>query len=193
MLPSGQNVKPDRDPFSIQLKGIFSLNKMENQNKELHRIATTAIIVKEKKYLLVQRGFNKKNFPGKWTVPGGKLEEDDYVNSPKTTSAHWYFAIDTSLRREIKEEVGLEVGKLKYLLDMTFIHQDGMPGIILSFYADYKSGEVKLDEDNINYDWMTLEEAKNYDLVEGLLEEIEMVDKILKGANSDNVEYRVKS
>ena len=27
------------------------------------------------------------------------------------------------------------------------------------------------------------EEAKNYDLIEGILEEIEMVDKILKGKN----------
>ena len=149
---------------------------MKIKNKELHRVSATAIIYKDRKYLLVQRSKNKKTFPGKWTVPGGKIEADDYVHLPKTTSDHWYFAIDRALRREIKEETGLEVGNLKYLCDMTFLHPDGVPGIILSFYVDYKSGKVKLDEDNINFTWVTYKEAKNYDLVEGLIEEIKMVD-----------------
>lgn len=150
------------------------------KEKELHRISATAIIHKDGKYLILRRSLNKKTFPGKWTVPGGKIKTSDYINLPKTTSDHWYFAIDKALRREIKEETNLEVGKLKYLCDMTFLHPDGIPGVILSFYCHWKSGEVKLDQDNIDYVWVNFEEAKNYDLVEGLLEEIEMVDKILK-------------
>jgi len=154
---------------------------MEIQNKELHRVTSTAIIHKSGKYLLLQRSLNKMAFPGKWTVPGGGLEVSDYINLPKTTSKHWYFAVENSLKREIKEETSLEVGKLEYLCDMTFIRPDGTPTVILSFYCDWKAGSVKLDEDNINYRWVTYEKAKNYDLVEGLLKEIEMVDKILKG------------
>lgn len=151
------------------------------ENKELHRITSTAIIYNEEgKFLLTRRSLNKKNFPGKWTVPGGGLETDDYINTPKTTKDHWYFAVENSLRREIKEEVNLEVGKVKYLLDITFLMSDGTPAIILSFYCLYQSGEVKLDEDSIDFAWVSYEEAKKYDLVEGLLEEIEMVDKILK-------------
>jgi 8-oxo-dGTP diphosphatase len=153
---------------------------MEIQNKELHRITSTAVIRKEDKYLIIQRSFDKKAFPGKWTVPGGGLEVDDYINLPKTTHDHWYFAIEDSLRREIKEETNLEVGKLNYLCSITFIRPDGIPAVILSYYADYKSGDIKLNNENINYTWVTLKEAKNYDLVEGLLEEIKMVDKILK-------------
>jgi len=150
------------------------------KDKELHRVVSTAIIHKDVKYLLLQRSQNKKSFPGKWTVPGGKLEVDDYINLPKTTTEHWYFTIDRSLRREIKEETSLEVGDLKYLCDMTFISPDGIPTVILSFYCDFMSGQVKLDEDNINYVWLTYEEAKKYDLVEGLIEEIKMVDSIIK-------------
>ncbi len=120
----------------------------------------------------------------------GGLEVDDYINIPKTTKDHWYFAIENSLRREVKEECNLEVGKIKYLLDMVFIRSDGVPAVILSFYGSYKSGEVRLDEDNIDYAWVTYEEAKNYDLVEGLLEEIEMVEKILKGEDEDRVQYK---
>lgn len=154
---------------------------MEIKDKELHRITSTAIIYKEGKYLLLRRSLEKKAFPGKWTVPGGGLETDDYTETPKTTGDHWYFAIENSLRREIKEESNLEVGKMTYLLDIAFIKPDGTPVIILSFYCPYKSGEIKLDEDSIDHAWVTYEEAKKYDMVEGLLEEIEMVEKILKG------------
>lgn len=156
---------------------------MEIQNKELHRIALTAIIHKDGKYLLVRRNLNKKAFPGKWTVPGGGLEVDDYINLPKTTQDHWYFAVENSLRREVQEEAGIEMGKLNYLLDITFIRPDGVPVVILSYYGDYKSGEVKLNEENIAFAWVSLKEAEAYNLVEGLLAEIEMVDRILKGDN----------
>lgn len=169
---------------------------MEIQNRELHRITSTAIIYKEEdglvKYLVTRRSLDKKAFPGKWTVPGGGLEVDDYIDTPKTTHDHWYFGIENSLRREIKEEVNVEVGKMKYLLDIVFIRPDGIPAIILSFYCPYKSGEVHLDHDNIDYAWVTYEEVKKYDLVEGLLEEIEMIDKILKGEKEDDVKYERK-
>ena len=164
---------------------------METQNVELHRITSTAIIHKpphqnfgsggkDGKYLIVKRSPNKKVFPGRWTVPGGGLEVTDYIDTPKTTPDAWYYAIENSLKREIKEEVGLEVEKLKYLLDLAFIRPDNIPVVTLSYYCDWKSGEVKLNDENIDYKWVTIEEAKNYDLIEGIFEEIEMVDKILK-------------
>ncbi|MDP2946218.1 MAG: NUDIX domain-containing protein [bacterium] len=147
-------------------------------DKELHRIASTCIIYKNGKYLLLQRSFEKKVFPGKWTIPGGGLTTDDYINEPKTTSDHWYFALENSLRREIKEEAGIEVGKINYLCDMTFIRPDNIPVVILSFYAPYKSGDIKFDEESINYAWATYKEARNYDLVEGLIDEIKMIDEL---------------
>ena len=147
-------------------------------DKELHRIVSTCIIYKNGKYLLLQRSFEKKAFPGKWTVPGGGLTLDDYINEPKTTSDHWYFVLGNSLRREIKKDKGIEVGKISYLCDMTFIRPDNIPVIILSFYAPYKNGEVKVDKDSINFAWVTYEEVKGYDMVEGLIDEMKMVDDL---------------
>lgn len=178
-----------------KLVALFFCNSiMEIQNKELHRISSTAIIYNsEGKYLITRRSLEKKAFPGKWTVPGGGLSTDDYVNEPPTTTAgQWYFAVENALRREIKEEVNLEVGKLEYLLDLTFIIPGGTPAIVLSFYAPYESGEVKLDKDSIDFAWVTLEEAKNYDLIEGIWEEIEMVDKILKGATIEEIKFALR-
>lgn len=154
---------------------------MEIKDKELHRITTTCIIYNsDKKYLVTKRSPNKKVHPNKWTVPGGGLSVDDYINRPQTHgNAGWYGAIEQALLREIKEEVNVEIGKASYLLDLTFIRPDGIPVLVLSYYAPYISGEVKLDEDAVEYAWVTLEQAKEIDLIPGIYEEIQEVDKIL--------------
>lgn len=155
---------------------------MEPKYKDLHRVASTAIIHKDGKYLIARRSLEKKSFPGKWIVPGGGLETDDYFGTPPSTATgkQWYGAVEKSLRREILEEVGLEVGPLHYLLDLTFIIPDGTPAVVLSFYADWKSGEVVLDKESIEYAWVTPAEAKNYDLIEGIAEEIAMADERIR-------------
>lgn len=162
---------------------------MELQNREDHRITSTAIIHKDGKFLITKRSPHKKAFPNKWHVPGGGLETDDYTTTPKTTPDHWYFAVENSLRREIREEVGLEVGKVDYLLDMAFIRPDNVPVIVLSYYCPYESGEVCLDADAVDYAWVTFDEAKQYDLIDGILAELKMVDKILKGENPREVRF----
>ena len=39
---------------------------------------------------------------------------------------------------------------------------------------------MKLDEDSIDYKWVTVKEAENCDLIDGILEEIKMVEDLLK-------------
>lgn len=124
-------------------------------------------------------------------MPGGGLETDDYASLPKTTKDHWYFAIEKSLRREIKEEVNLEVGKINYLLDMTHISK-GVPSIILSFYCKHKSGKVKLDEDSVDYKWISVKDLKKYDIIEGIPEEILMVDSIIKTGKAGKIEKKLR-
>ncbi|MFA6254280.1 MAG: NUDIX domain-containing protein [Candidatus Paceibacterota bacterium] len=155
---------------------------MEIKDRELHRIAITAIIYNDKgQYLVTKRALTKKAFPGKWTVPGGGLEVDDYINdTPTTPAGQWYGALEKTLRREVKEEVNVEISKPQYLMDLTFIRPDNIPVLVLSYYAKYESGKVKLDEDAIEYKWATLAEAKKVDMIEGIWEEIELVDKTLR-------------
>jgi 8-oxo-dGTP diphosphatase len=156
---------------------------MDIKDKELHRIAITTIIyTDDRKYLITKRSMKKKAFPGKWTVPGGGLSVDDYINTPETFKGQkqWYHSLMNTLRREVKEEVNLEVGKPEYLLDLTLIRPDNIPVLVLSFFAPFESGEVKLDEDSTEFAWVTVEEAKKYDLIDGIYDEIVEVDEILK-------------
>src|SRR3990167_3738811 len=115
---------------------------MKIKDKELHRIVTTALIYKPNlTYLITKRAMHKKVMPGKWTIPGGGLTMDDYIDStPSTQGAkQWYGALEISLRREIREEVNLGIGKLEFLTDLTFIRPDGIPVLCLSYFAPYVS------------------------------------------------------
>lgn len=151
-----------------------------DENKA-HYIVATGIIIKDGKYLITKRAEWEKVFPGKWTVPGGKLEVKDYINGKKDTTEHWYNILETLLKREVREETGLEIRNIKYLTSMTFIRPDNIPVLIISLYADYSFGDVKLSNDMTDFAWVSLEEAKNQEIIEGIYEEIEMLDKLLKG------------
>lgn len=141
----------------------------------LHFVVATAIIVKDGKFLITKRAPHEKAYPNKWTVPGGKLVRHEYEAVPKTTKDAWYDIIDWLLKKEVKEEVNLEIGKVNYVTDLTFIRPDGYPVITLSYWASYKSGEVKLCKDLTGHAWVTLEEAKNYDLIDGIWDELKQV------------------
>lgn len=156
---------------------------MEIKERELHRIVTTTLIYKpDFTYLITKRAMHKQVMPGKWTIPGGGLEVDDYINTPPSTTGakQWYGALDKSLRREIKEEVNLEIGKPELLTDLTFIRPDGIPVLCLSYFAPYISGEVKLDDDATEFAWITIDKVGDYDFIDGIAGEIKEADKILK-------------
>ena len=152
-----------------------------------HIVAVTGIIVKDGKYLITKRPSTKKAFPNKWTVPGGRLEVDDYLNLPKDTKDHWYNILEKVLRREVQEEVGLEIKKIRYLTSMTFLRGED-PTLIVSLYADYDKGEVALNEESVDFAWVSLEEAESYDLIEGIYQEFVMLDKILNGEEAEEWE-----
>ncbi|MBU4502735.1 MAG: NUDIX domain-containing protein [Nanoarchaeota archaeon] len=153
---------------------------MYDQNKA-HYLVVTGVIVKDGKFLITKRAPTEKAFPNKWTVPGGKLELKDYTSRQKDTSSHWYNIFEHLLRREVTEETGLEIKNIKYLTSLSYIRSDGIPTIIVSLYADYHNGEIKLCQDLTDHAWVTLEESKDYELIEGIYEELEMLDKALKG------------
>ncbi|MCX6711724.1 MAG: NUDIX domain-containing protein [Candidatus Woesearchaeota archaeon] len=146
-----------------------------------HYVVVTGIIVKDGKYLITKRSPNEKAFPNLWTVPGGKLEMNDYSTRPKDTNSHWYNIFEDLLRREVMEETGLKIKNFGYVTSLSYIREDGIPTLIVSLFADHDDGEIKLCSALTEYVWVTLEEAKNYDLIEGIYEELEMLDKLLKG------------
>jgi 8-oxo-dGTP pyrophosphatase MutT (NUDIX family) len=139
-----------------------------------HTISVTGKIFKDSKVLIVQRSWDEKYFPGKWVVPGGKLEYADYEDITPNKDGHRYNIIKHVLKREVKEEVNLEIENIQFLIDMVFLRESGIPTIIVSCTCDWVSGKVVLDEDQIDYAWVNLEEAKKYNLIDGVYDELKI-------------------
>lgn len=159
---------------------------MNPTSQVLHEVAITAIVVKDGKYLITRRTPTKKRFPGKWTVPGGRLQTSDYINLPKDSDNAWYNVLENVVRREVREEVGLEIKNINYIISLATIDKDGTPLLVISCSADWESGEVVLQESETDKSaWITTEEAKGYELIDGIDEELRMVDDRRAGKKSE--------
>lgn len=151
----------------------------------LHFVTATAIVAKKDKdgifrFLIAKRAPTEKAFPDKWTVPGGKLVRSEYESLPyKTAFPQWYNMMDWLVRKETLEEVNVEVGDVKYLTDLVFVRPDGYPVVTLSFWCMYRSGEAKPGKDLTEVVWVTADEAKKYDMINGIPEEIAKVAHLL--------------
>lgn len=162
--------------------------------EKLFNLLATAIILKdpleddnEIRYLITHRSNNETTFPGKWTVPGGHLDMKDITEFPKETEHYWYNVMEKALRREVKEECNLDIKNIWYLTSLVRVKDDGTGSMVLSFVAEQAGGEVKLDGDMQGYKWVTYEEAKSYDLLDGILEEFYMIEK--KKLGEQDVEW----
>lgn len=132
---------------------------MDNKH---HIVAVTALIQnKVGKILLVKRGEHEIAFPNKWALPGGKLERGETV-------------LDT-LKREIMEEVGLEISeKHKYLRNYSFTRPDGYHVAGFVFRVEALSEDVVISEDFQAFAWISKEELAGYDHIPGLEKEFEI-------------------
>lgn len=136
----------------------------------MYNVAVTAIIKRntDGRILITKRTATKKKWPNKWTVPGGQLEDSDFLGTPTEINNQWYGTLENAVRREVQEEVGIEIYEIQYLCNIA------VPGtIIVSFVAICKPQEVTLQQEECDdFAWVTYEEAKKYDLIDGLLDEI---------------------
>jgi 8-oxo-dGTP pyrophosphatase MutT (NUDIX family) len=148
----------------------------------MHYVVVTGILVNsEGKFLIVKRADWEKAFPGRWTVPGGKLEVIDYSLREKDTPHHWYNIFEDLLKKEVNEEVGLGIENIGYVTSMVYVRSDKIPCLIVSLWGDSIGEKIKLCNSLTDFVWVSLEEAKNYDLIEGIYEELEILDRKIHG------------
>ncbi len=130
--------------------------------------------------LILKRSDKAAVHPGKYCVPGGKLEWKDFDLSRPTRMngdvLDFEHAIEDLLVRETREEAGIEIGTtLYYLNSMMFVRPDEIPVAFIKFAAAYKNGEIKIEEGAFtDYAWVNAEEVKNYDCIDGIKNEVAM-------------------
>lgn len=121
---------------------------MTENDINTHVVAVTGIVKKGNKYLLARRSFEDSWAAGQWSFPGGKLDMEIGVG-----------IIEEALKREIMEEVGLEIeDHVEFIYNDGFIRVSGHHVVMMTFICFYKSGEAKPLEDQAEVKWMTIDE-----------------------------------
>ncbi|MGV9005024.1 (deoxy)nucleoside triphosphate pyrophosphohydrolase [Flavobacterium sp.] len=121
---------------------------------------TCAIVYFDDKILVTQRS-EKMKLPLKWEFPGGKLEGNESE-------------IDC-IKREIKEEINIEIDIVKKLSDSIFDYGTFQIKLI-PFIGNYVSGTIKLAEHS-EYRLLDMFELSNLDWAEA---DKPIVEKLLK-------------
>jgi NADH pyrophosphatase NudC (nudix superfamily) len=82
--------------------------------------------------------------------------------------------VEDLLAREAQEEAGISIeSKLNYLSSNAFVRPDGIPAILTKFAVKHKAGEVILNpHDFIDFAWVNGEEAKQYQTISGIPQEV---------------------
>lgn len=117
-----------------------------------------AIIHKGNYYLATQRGYGY--FEGMWEFPGGKIENGE--------------SREDALKREIKEELDVEVKIEKFLCTVDYDY----PNFHLTmhcYHCRVSDGVIKLLE-HLSAKWLTKDELKE---VEWLPADVEVVKRLL--------------
>ena len=117
-------------------------------------VAVKALVCYGRKFLLIKRTTEARGDYYHWEFPGGRLE---FGESPMQ-----------ALKREINEETGLEVEKL-ILLNAWNSFKDECTEIIgLTYICTANGDNVMLSKEHSDYEWVTYEEMKDYNLVKGM-------------------------
>jgi 8-oxo-dGTP diphosphatase len=121
-----------------------------------HSLLVNAVVFKDDKVLVSQRSWEEAHEPGKWTIPGGKVER---------TEEETFSVLEKNLAKEVREETGVEIEDgMQLISNNTFIRSsDDQHVVVMVFKCRYKSGEAEPLEDTVDCKWATKEEVEDLD------------------------------
>lgn len=130
-----------------------------------------AIRRSDQRYLICTRSAQEAHAAGKLSLIGGKVEAEGAQTD----------ILETTLRRELQEEVGLEVGELVYIESNAFIADDGEAVINIVFLCQYIGGEpmIAAPEEIAGWQWLTAEQIFDHPETPPWLRQ--SIEKILEG------------
>lgn len=129
-------------------------------------------IYKSEKWLLIRRSEKEEHAGGSLSLVGGKVEKEG-------TSSD---ILEKTLKREITEEVGIEVSNLRYVNSSSFVTDSGINVVDIVFLCDHESGEAFANSpDEVDeVIWMTTQQIlNNSNLPIYLKENIKLAEKLV--------------
>ena len=133
-------------------------------------------IYKNDKWLLVRRSEKEEHAGGLLALVGGKVEKDGITSN----------ILEETLKREIAEEVGIEVSNLRYVNSSLFETDTGLTVVDIVFLCEHQSVEpyAKCLDEVSDVFWMSTQEILDHaELPVYLKDNIKLADKILQGTD----------
>ncbi len=129
------------------------------------KITSSAILIRNNKILAYKRSENKKCYAGFWDVTGGHVEEKE---TP-----------EDALKREVKEELGIDVIEFKFFDAMKNVIDPTSKEIYNHYYFIVTSwkGEIKNQSDAEELKWIGKDEIDDFRFTPEMKE---LLKKVLK-------------
>jgi mutator protein MutT len=115
------------------------------------RVIVVGVIEKEDQILIGQKASNVGPYPNTWHIPGGGVDLDTET-------------LEEALRREIREETGIEISNIQPV-GFDEDHEPDKHGelthyVFLSFTATYESGDASANDDLRKLQWVSKKELQ---------------------------------
>lgn len=183
---SFSEASPPGSTANRPVSGMFTtmpaeeISTKEAKGDKLFYFVANVVIYREEdgRCLVLKRHEREKVHPGRYAVPGGKLEWGDMdLKNPTRINGDvldYENAVEELLVRETQEEAAITIETdLVYLNSVAFVRPDGIPVILVKFAAKYVSGEVKLEEGAFSdYAWVNADEVRELPVIDGIDEEV---------------------
>lgn len=146
-------------------------------------VVVTCVVVRTKRdaqaeTLIIKRSDMEDEGPGLWTVPGGKLEEEDWGKPVSSASNSVQTGVlERAVLREVKEETGVSVEAPLYLKErgVVFVRTDGMPTAVVKFCALCREDAfVSLGAGAVAYAWVSGDELDHYQFIGNVKDDIKV-------------------
>lgn len=119
-------------------------------------VSVEGAIYRDDKWLIIRRSEQEECAPGRLALVGGKVE--NVSNVPANV-------LEETLKREVREEVGITIDVVDYLKSKAFVMEDGQTVIDVIFLCKHKSGEPRCasPDEVATVRWLTAQEIENSD------------------------------
>lgn len=103
------------------------------------------LIIKDNTFLAV---YNIKNGQKVWDLPGGKMEFGETA--------------EETLKREIFEELGIEIIPIKVIDTWNYKHDDNCQITGIIYFSEMKTDKIHISEEHNGFDWIGFEQINEF-------------------------------